>query len=110
MDDRVGARRAFEDPVRRHRGTGHHHACKAVTPVCRAARARKIPIVIDFDLKTTTDDPPLKLGSHVIASAEALRAIGGLSETPNKTFYQRRRCKRAIQEAKVEKALRGNAG
>ena len=203
MDDRAGARRAFEDPVRRHRGTGHHHACKAVsrgrhqgggqtmsfgggcaanasiavarlngraafagplgstkdeassriaasldaedvdssgivrqegatisvslilldeageksvatvrgakldgvfpkdadelvsdvdavlidnrfpsfvTPVCRAARARKIPIVIDFDLKTTTDDPLLKLGSHVIASAEALRATTGLTD------------------------------
>jgi sulfofructose kinase len=51
-----------------------------VTPICRAAQARKIPIVIDFDLKTTIDDPLLKLGSHMIASAEALRATTGLAD------------------------------
>jgi sugar/nucleoside kinase (ribokinase family) len=44
-----------------------------VTPVAQAARARRIPVVIDFDLVAAPDDALLKLGSHVIASAEALR-------------------------------------
>jgi sugar/nucleoside kinase (ribokinase family) len=48
--------------------------------VCRAAQARKIPIVIDLDQKTEPDDPLLKLGSHLVASAEALRATTGLSD------------------------------
>ena len=43
-----------------------------VTAVCRAARARKIPIVIDLDQATRLDDPLLALGTHVVASAEAL--------------------------------------
>ncbi len=51
-----------------------------VTPVCRAAQARKMPIVIDFDLRTTVDDPLLKLGDYVIGSAEALRATTGLAD------------------------------
>lgn len=51
-----------------------------VTAVCRAASARQIPIVIDLDLATKTDDPLLALGTHVIASAEALRATTGLDE------------------------------
>jgi sugar/nucleoside kinase (ribokinase family) len=48
-----------------------------VTAVCRAAQARKIPVVIDLDLATRPDDPLLALGSHVIASSEALRASTG---------------------------------
>lgn len=51
-----------------------------VTAVCRAAQARKIPTVIDLDLATKADDALLKLGTHVIASTEALRATTGLSE------------------------------
>jgi sugar/nucleoside kinase (ribokinase family) len=51
-----------------------------VTAVCRAAQARKIPIVIDLDQKTEPDHPLLKLGSHLVASAEALRATTGLSD------------------------------
>jgi sugar/nucleoside kinase (ribokinase family) len=46
-----------------------------VTAVCRAAKARKIPIVIDLDQATTADDPLLALGTHVVASAEALFAM-----------------------------------
>lgn len=45
-----------------------------VTPLCRTAKASGIPVVIDLDLATRPDDPLLALGSHVIASAEALRA------------------------------------
>jgi len=48
-----------------------------VAAVCRAAQARKIPVVIDLDLATKPDDPLLALGSHVIASSEALRASTG---------------------------------
>ena len=44
-----------------------------VTPICRAAAARGIPVVIDLDQTTAPDDALLKLGSHVIASAEGLR-------------------------------------
>ncbi len=51
-----------------------------VTAVCRAAQARKIPVVIDLDLATKADDALLKLGTHVIASTEALRATTGLGE------------------------------
>jgi len=46
-----------------------------VTAICRAAQARKIPIVIDLDQATTADDPLLALGTHVVASAEALFAM-----------------------------------
>jgi sulfofructose kinase len=47
------------------------------TVVARAARARDIPLVIDLDLATKPDDPLLALGTHVIASSEALRATTG---------------------------------
>ncbi len=51
-----------------------------VTAVCRAAQARKIPLIIDLDLATRPDDPLLALGTHVIASAEALRGTTGLDD------------------------------
>jgi sugar/nucleoside kinase (ribokinase family) len=44
-----------------------------VTPICRAAAARGIPVVIDLDQATAPDHLLLKLGTHVIASAEGLR-------------------------------------
>ncbi len=51
-----------------------------VTEVCRAAQARKIPIVIDLDQATRVDDPLLALGTHVVASAEALFGTTGLQD------------------------------
>ena len=51
-----------------------------VTPVCHAAHKRRIPIVVDLDLATKVKDPLLALGTHVIASAEALRATTGLED------------------------------
>jgi sulfofructose kinase len=51
-----------------------------VAAVCRAARARGIPVVIDLDQATEPDDALLKLGTHVIASTEALRATTGFGE------------------------------
>jgi sugar/nucleoside kinase (ribokinase family) len=48
-----------------------------VTPVAAAARMRNIPIVIDLDQATRPDDPLLALGTHVIASCEALSGTTG---------------------------------
>jgi sugar/nucleoside kinase (ribokinase family) len=51
-----------------------------VMAVCRAAQTRKIPIVIDLDLATEPDNPLLKLGTHVVSSAEALHGTTGLTD------------------------------
>jgi sulfofructose kinase len=51
-----------------------------VAPIARAARDRHIPLVIDLDLAVDPGDALLKLGSHVIASAEALRGGTGLDD------------------------------
>ena len=46
-------------------------------PIARAAAARGIPRVLDIDHGDPAGDPLLALSSHVIASADALRAITG---------------------------------
>ena len=51
-----------------------------VTAVCRAARERKIPVVIDLDQATDVSDPLLALGTHVVSSSEALFGTTGLKE------------------------------
>jgi sulfofructose kinase len=51
-----------------------------VSAVCRAARARKIPIVIDLDQTTRVDNPLLALGTHVVSSTEALFGTTGLKD------------------------------
>ena len=51
-----------------------------VLAVCRAASARKIQIVVDLDQATTPDDPLLALGTHVVASAEAIRGTTGTAD------------------------------
>jgi len=51
-----------------------------VTAIARAAAKRRIPIVIDLDQPTKVKDPLLALGTHVIASAEALRGTTGLED------------------------------
>lgn len=48
-----------------------------VMPICQAARARGVPVVIDLDQATTPDHPLLALGTQVIASSEALRGTFG---------------------------------
>ncbi|HLN09249.1 MAG TPA: PfkB family carbohydrate kinase [Xanthobacteraceae bacterium] len=45
-----------------------------VLPICAAARASKRPVVLDFDQPTRETDALLALGSHVVFSAEGLRA------------------------------------
>lgn len=51
-----------------------------VTPLCEAARAANIPVVMDFDKKTTGNDPLIAMGTHVIASAEALCSTTGVRD------------------------------
>jgi sugar/nucleoside kinase (ribokinase family) len=51
-----------------------------VTPLCRAANRRNIPVVIDLDQQTAPDDPLLSLGTHVIASSEGLRGTTGIDD------------------------------
>lgn len=46
-------------------------------PVCRAAKARGIARVLDFDKPTRFDDPLLLLQTHVVASADAAREATG---------------------------------
>ena len=45
-----------------------------------AARTRGLPVVLDADKPTTEDDPLFALASHVIFSAECLRATTGISD------------------------------
>jgi sulfofructose kinase len=45
-----------------------------VLPICRAAQARGIPVVIDADKPTVDTHPVFRAGSHVIFSGECLRA------------------------------------
>lgn len=51
-------------------------------PICLAAKARGIPRVLDFDKPTPADDPLLHTCTHVICSADAIRAATGLRELP----------------------------
>ena len=51
-------------------------------PICLAAKARGIPRVLDFDKPTPADDPLLQACTHVICSADAIRASTGQSELP----------------------------
>jgi sulfofructose kinase len=48
-----------------------------VLPVCAAARARGIPVVLDADKPTRATDVLLGVASHVVFSAEGLRATAG---------------------------------
>ena len=51
-----------------------------VRPICRAAAARGIPVVLDVDKATRTGDPLFETASHVIFSSEALLATTGLAD------------------------------
>jgi sulfofructose kinase len=48
-----------------------------VVPICAAARAHGIPVVIDGDGPMAENHELLRLASHVVFSAEALRVITG---------------------------------
>jgi sulfofructose kinase len=45
-----------------------------VAPICRAARHRRIPIIVDADMPTDDRHPLFAVATHVIFSAECLRA------------------------------------
>jgi sugar/nucleoside kinase (ribokinase family) len=51
-----------------------------VLPVCSAARARGLRVVLDVDKPTEQTDPLLAVASHAIFSAEALRVTSGISD------------------------------
>jgi sugar/nucleoside kinase (ribokinase family) len=50
------------------------------TPICSAAHAAGLPLVVDADGLLSDDDPLLRFGTHVIFSAEALRATSGVDD------------------------------
>jgi sulfofructose kinase len=50
------------------------------TPICAAAHTAGLPLVVDADGVLADDDPLLKFGTHVIFSAEALRATSGADD------------------------------
>jgi sulfofructose kinase len=51
-----------------------------VQPICEAARARGITVIVDGDRATQLDDPLFAIATHVIFSSEALRATTGQSD------------------------------
>ena len=51
-----------------------------VHPICRAARARGIRVVLDIDKATQPHDPLFASASHLIFSSEALRATSGTAD------------------------------
>ncbi len=51
-----------------------------VRPICKAAQRRKLRIVLDADKATVEDDALFRLASHIVFSAECLRATTGRSD------------------------------
>ncbi|HMK71302.1 MAG TPA: PfkB family carbohydrate kinase [Xanthobacteraceae bacterium] len=51
-----------------------------VRPICEAAQRRRLRIVLDADKATVADDPLFRIASHVVFSAECLRASSGRSD------------------------------
>lgn len=51
-----------------------------VRPICEAARARGITVVLDGDKQTELSDPLFRIATHVVFSAECLRATTGMED------------------------------
>ncbi len=51
-----------------------------VRPICEAARARGLRVVLDADKATIVEDPLFAIASHVIFSSECLRATTGCDD------------------------------
>jgi len=49
-------------------------------PICEAARRRNLQVVLDADRATVEDDPLFAIATHVVFSAECLRATSGRRE------------------------------
>ena len=56
--------------------------CNISLPICLAAKARGLPRVLDFDKPTPDDDPLFLACTHVICSADAIRASTGSQDLP----------------------------
>ena len=54
-----------------------------VLPICRAAMARRIPVVIDADKAEDHRQPLFKAATHVIFSAQCLRAAARTDDLPS---------------------------
>ena len=54
-----------------------------VLPICRAAMARRIPVVIDADKAEDHGQPLFKAATHVIFSAQCLRATARTDDLPS---------------------------
>jgi sulfofructose kinase len=51
-----------------------------VRPICSAARARGIPVILDADRPTRATDDLFQIATHVVFSSECLRATTGLHD------------------------------
>lgn len=51
-----------------------------VLPICRAARARGMIVVLDGDRSTREDDPLFAAASHIVFAADGLRATTGCDD------------------------------
>jgi sulfofructose kinase len=51
-----------------------------VRPICEAARARDIAVVLDGDKPSVEDDPLFRVASHIIFSAECLTITTGFTD------------------------------
>jgi sulfofructose kinase len=51
-----------------------------VRPICAAARARGLTVVLDVDGPTPLDDDLFRIATHVVFSSEGLRASAGLDD------------------------------
>ena len=95
-----------------------------VRPICVAARARGISVVLDADGPTPMGDDLLRIASHVVFSSEGLRATTGLDDlgaalariadtTPSFLAVTRRRAGRSLvpgTNAARKPGLRGRGG
>jgi sugar/nucleoside kinase (ribokinase family) len=54
-----------------------------VLPICRAAMARRLPVVIDADKAADHRQPLFKAATHVIFSAQCLRAAARTDDLPS---------------------------
>ncbi len=53
-----------------------------VRPICMAARARGLTVVLDADRPTEVSDDLFRIATHVVFSSECLRATTGLDDLP----------------------------
>ncbi len=57
-----------------------NHFPDFVLPICKAARARGIPLVLDADRPTQVSNTLFELATHVVFSSECLRATVGIND------------------------------